>query len=219
MNKKLRYYLLLSVAALAPIFAAEAAPAPDPVQVDGIVKFSSIQKTMVPRSGGTTTKAEVTIVGIKNPVEDANKDWIRNVEVELTLVYKDEKTKGKFVVLRAKTMLYAIKLKQKVTIPFFIPWESYEIYRLKDEPYAYAISISVGGSAIELTKDNVASMLSKTILKAADPKASFESFTKLVTESSGVNEGVLVPLNKAPFGIQLYEYGASNSPLPTYIEK
>ncbi len=97
MNKKLHYYFTLFAIAAVPFIAGAAEK--DSVVVDGEVKFYSLQKgsgnSNVSRAGGQTTKAEVTIVGIENKNKEANKRWRRNVEVELSLVYKDEKSKGK----------------------------------------------------------------------------------------------------------------------------
>ncbi len=104
---------------------------------------------------------------------------------------------------------------------FYIPWEAYDIYGIKGDPFAYRIKLKVDGAEIQVSKDNYRSLLSKEIANTPDPAKVMESFEKLVAESSGYNDGVLVSLDKAPFSIQYYEYYSSGGSaiIPTYISE
>ena len=76
--------------------------------------------------------------------------------------------------------------------------------------------MSINGTPIELTKQNIKTMLSRNIYKNDDPKAVYESFMKLVEKSAKVNDGVLMSLPECPFNVKLYEYGKSQL-VPNYI--
>ena len=87
---------------------------------------------------------------------------------------------------------------------------------MAQEPFAWKIDLAVGGTPIELTKQNIKTMLSRNIYKTGDPQKAYEGFLKLVEKSAKVNEGVLMALPECPFNVKVYEYGKSYS-IPNYL--
>jgi len=213
-----RFFLLLLIAAVAP-FSALAKD--DPVLVNKI-EFKKLQASDIPSSSGQWTRIEVVLDGKFNPDEKSNNaQWIRNIEVILTLVYQDEKAQDKnspesLLVMKSKVRLFAIKVAAKTSAVFYIPAEAFPIYRLRPEPYAYSIDLSVCGTKVELTKDNVKSLLSKRILRAGDPKKVYDNYLKLVQSAASANEKVLMSLPEAPLNVQRYEYDKAKD-IPTYL--
>lgn len=213
------FFILLSLAVLPMAAHAKG----DPVVINKI-NFKSINKNEIQRSDGPWQRIEVIIEAKENPDEKAsNPQWVRNVDVGLTLVYKDEKASDKnnpesMVVMQAKAKLFAIQVGKKVPVVFYIPWEAYNVYRLSGDAFAWSVDLSVGGKQIELTKSNLKTMLSKSILKSSDPKQAYESYKALIASASKANEGVLIPFPKAPYNVMFYEFEkGGNSPFPSYI--
>ena len=217
-------HVLLSFVALA--FAATAFAAPskeDPIIIQhSKLDAKRLQPGAVPSSSGQWTRIEIPLFAKENPDNKANNQkWIRNVDVDLVLVYKDQMAADKrsldsLIVLRSKAKLFALEINKKTPVVFYIPSEAYEIYRLAAEPFAWKIEVSINGNPIELTKQNMKTMLSRNIYKNDDPKAVYDSFMKLVEKSAKVNEGVLMSLPECPFNVKLYEYGKSPI-VPNYI--
>ena len=176
----------------------------------------------IANSTGQWTRIEIPLLAKENPDDKANNQkWIRNVDVELTLMYKDQKAGKKaslddLIVLKAKARLFALEIGKKTPVVFFIPSEAYDIYRLAQEPFAWKIDLAVGGTPIELTKQNIKTMLSRSIYKNGDPQKAYEGFLKLVEKSAKVNEGVLMALPECPFNVKVFEYGKSYS-IPNYL--
>ena len=122
------------------------------------------------------------------------------------------------IVMQAKARLFAIQVGKKVPVVFYIPWEAYNVYRLSGDAFAWSVDLSVGGKQIELTKSNLKTMLSKSILKSSDPKQAYDSYKALIASASKANEGVLIPFPKAPYNVMFYEFEkGGNTPFPSYI--
>ncbi len=214
------FIVLFSLCVCSVAFAKE-----DPVVVSK-VEFKQVQKEQILLSSGMWTRIVVELTGMENPDKEASNDkFIRDVDVTLTLVYRDEKAKNKkspesLIVFKNKARLFAIKVKEKTPVVFYIPFEATEVYRIKKEPFAYSVELSVAGAPVELTKKNIKSMLSKNLLKGSDPKKIYESYQKFVSSASAANENVLMNLSQAPFNVQRYEYTINPSQctyIPTYI--
>ena len=222
MKKKTAF--LLSTALLFVCGSLLSAPNEDPVIIDNGrngVKFESIQKSQISNSGGPVTRITIPLKALTTPEKDK---WVRNVSVELTVVYRDEKAKKKdssFLVFKSSAKLFAIKVNQSTPVQFFIPWEAYEIYGLKNAPCAWRINLKVNGEPVEWTKANIDSfffMEPSLMKKTTDLKAAYDAFDELVKRSAGYNENVLVPLPLAPFAIRYYQcYRNPNEVSPTYI--
>ncbi len=216
MKSMKRLLFTLFAAVLLPMFAFAKS---DPVLV------SKIDFKKLPQIGGSSgqwTRIEVQLDGKENPNDKStNTQWIRGVDVQLTLVYLDEKAKDKrspesMVVLKNKARLFAIKVGTKTNVMFYIPPEAYNVYRLSKDPFAYSIELTVNGSAIELSKENIKSLLSKSIVKASDPKKVYDSYQKLVSAAAAANENALMNLQQAPYNVQKFEYENSKD-VPTYL--
>jgi len=210
----------------AALLASGAVYAIDPVSVEKI-EFKRIQQQQIALSSGMWTRVAVILLGNENPDKKASNDkFIRDVEVTLTLVYRDEKAKNKkspdsLLVFKNKARLFAVKVKDKTPVVFYIPFEAAEIYRIKKDPFAYSIEVSVGGSPIELSKDNMKSMLSSSLIKGTDPKKIYDSYQKFVQGAASANENVLMNLSQVPHNVQMYEYNVNPSQctyIPTYIK-
>ncbi len=217
-----RLFVILSLLSLIPTaFAAE-----DPVVIKG-VKFEAVQKQHISYSSGEWIRAAVTLVGIRNPDEKASNDkFIRDVDVTLTALYRDEKAKDKkspdsLIAFKAKARLFGITLNEPTAVVFYLPYEVREIYRIKKDPFAYAIELSVGGTPVELNKNNYEVMLSKSIRKGKDIKKNYENYQKLVGKAAAANENAFMNLSQTPYNVQKYEYSVNPSQckyIPTYIQ-
>ena len=219
--KKIKYFCLALVFAGASLMLHAKQ---DCVVIKGM-DFKKIQAQAINRAGGQWTRVEIEIQGTENPDENANnKQWIRDVVLELTLVYKDEKASDKrdpasLIVMKAKAQLFAIQVGKKVPVVFYIPWEAYSLYRIQSDPYMWSIELSAAGVKIPLTKQNVSTMVSKTIMTSSDPRKVWTEYQKLVAEAMKANDGVLMPLNNCPFNVQYYEFEkGGNLPIPSYIQ-
>ena len=197
-----------------------AAPEQDPIIIQHQkLNAKRLQPNAVPNSTGQWTRIEIPLFAKENPDDKANnKKWIRNVDVDLTLIYKDQNAKGAndFIVLRSKARLFALEINKKIPVVFYIPSEAYDIYRLSAEPFAWKIEISIEGTPIELNKDNMKTMLSKNIFKGNNPRANYERFMKLVETAAKANEGVLMPLPDCPYNVKFFEY-SKPQPIPNYL--
>ncbi len=212
-------FSLLSLISTA--FAAE-----DPVVIKS-VEFKAIQKQNITYSSGEWIRAEIILLGIKNPDEKASNDkFIRDIDVTLTALYRDEKAKDKkspdsLIAFKAKARLFGITLNEQTAVVFYLPYEVREIYRIKEKPFAYAVELSVGGTPIELNKNNYEVMLSKNIRKGKDVKKNYENYQKLVSKASAANENAFMNLSQAPYNVQKFEYSTNPSSckyIPTYIQ-
>ncbi len=199
----------------------------DPVEVDGPVKFSKIAQNQIALSAGDWTRAVVWLKGIENQDDKANNaNFIRDVDVTLTVLYRDEMAKDKksaesLIAFKGKARLFAIKRNEKTPVVFYLPFEASRVYRIDKEPFAYSVELSVGGVPVELSKQNVKNMLSKRILKGSDPKKNYENYQKLVSKAAAANENVFMNLLQAPLNVQYYEYYTNPSQcryIPTYIQ-
>lgn len=218
MKSMKRLLITLFAAAMLPLFSFAKS---DPVVVSKI-DFKKIQQSQIPSSSGQWTRVEVLLDGKENPDDKSNNaQWIRGVDVALTLVYLDEKAKDKrspesMIVLKNKARLFAIKVGARTPVVFYIPSEAYHVYRLSKDPFAYSVELTVNGKQIELSKDNIKSLLSKNIVRAGDPKRVYESYQKLVQGAASANESVLMNLQQVPYNVQKYEYENSRE-IPTYL--
>ncbi len=199
----------------------------DPVVIDNL-KFKKVTPNEIMRTsqGNFWNRIEVVLVAKENPDQKANNTrWIRNVDVAISLVYKDEKATDKnsldnLIVMKAKARLFAIEVGKKTPVVFYVPGEAYSIYRIKQDPFAWNIELAVDGTQVKLTKKNLRTMISKNILKSGDPRKAFENYKKVVEAAASTNEGVLMPLPMCPYNVQFYEYGSATgtNPIPTYIK-
>ena len=214
---------------LTTLFAVLALPtlvfsAQDPVSVSKI-DFRKLSAQDIPSSSGQWTRIVVELLGNENPDKKAfNKDWIRDVEVTLTLVYFDQKAKKSermkpenMIVLKNKARLFALKVNAKTPVVFYIPSEAYNVYRLSKEPFAYSIELSANGAAVALPRENLKTLLSASIVKAGDPKKVYDSYQKLVQSASAANENVLMTLPQTPYNVQKFEYDNAKG-IPTYLQ-
>lgn len=216
---KAKFYI--SIFAAMAIFVGSfsaASAAVDPVVIKSEPKAVKINANEILRSAGQWTRVELHLQS-KAP----SSSFSRNVEVTLTMIYKNKKEQGNddgFVTLKGSSKIFAIKGGATASMIFYIPWEAYEIYRLDKDPYAWHIALSVDGVEIPLSKSNIKTMISRNILKSSDPKKAFEAFKALAEKGSVLNEGVLMPLNECPYNVQYYEYytKAGGPSIPTFIK-
>ena len=196
----------------------------DPVSVSKI-EFKRLQPSDILASPGQWTRIMVEVAGNENPDDKSNNEqWVRDVEVALTLVYLDEKAKKSernkpenMIVLKNKAKLFAVKCNQKVPVVFYIPPEAFPIYRLSKDPFAYSIELSVGGTPVALSRENMRTLLSKNIARSTDVKKVYDSYQKLVQSASAANENVLMTLRDVPLNVQRYEYNKTSGAIPTYL--
>lgn len=221
MKSMKRLLIALFAAALLPTYLFAKV---DPVSVSKI-EFKKLQPTDIGGSLGQWTRIAVELRGNENPDDKSNNEaWIRDVEVTLTLVYLDEKAKKSernkpenMIVLKNKAKLFAVKCNQNVPVIFYIPAEAFPIYRLSKDPFAYSIELSVGGTQVALSKDNMKTLLSKNIARSSDVKKVYDSYLKLVQSASAANENVLMTLRDVPLNVQRYEYNTAKGVIPTYL--
>ena len=220
--KSLKYlFTLLLFCAVMPLFAQQNKE--DPVSVVD-VKFKKIQPSEIQSSEGQWTRIEVMLLINGNPDENANnQQWVRNIDVGLTLVYRDEKARDKksldnLLVMKSKARLFACKVNSKVPVVFYVPSEAYFVYRLAQDAFAWSIDLTVNGTPVKLSKHNYKKLLSKEISSSSNVVQVLENYNKLVSKAASANEGVLIPLPDCPFNVQWYEYFKnSNQKIPTYI--
>ena len=200
-----RYFLLyiLALFFVAPFAARAQSAKPDLVTISKI-DFKKLSKNDILRSNG---------------------QWIRNVGVQLTLVYEDNKDTNRRnrekVVMQESVKLFALEANKEASVVFYIPPEAYSIYAInKAEPFAWSVDLSVDGTKIPLSKKNYKTMLSRKIwASGGNITKVLESYQKLVESSVKANAGVLMSLPKTPFQVQYYEInrGPSQYALPTYM--
>lgn len=216
---KAKFYIstIAAVALLIGSFSSALA-AVDPVIIRSEPKAVKINANDILRSAGQWTRVELNLQS-----KASASSYSRNVEVTLTMVYKNKKDQSSeegFVTLKASSKIFALKGGSTAPVIFYIPWEAYEIYRLDKDPYAWHIALSVDGVEIPLSKSNIKTMISRSIMKSSDPKKAFEAFKLLTEKGAVVNEGVLIPLNECPMNVQYYEYytKSGDGKLPSYIK-
>ena len=114
--KKL-FYVLSVFAFCATAFAQKQ----DAVSVTK-VEFKQVQQGQIMLSAGEWTRVAIELMGNENQDKKANNDkFIRDVDVTLTLVYRDEMAKNKksadsLMVFKNKARLFAIKVKEKTVV-------------------------------------------------------------------------------------------------------
>ncbi len=226
---KSRYFLFFTLALLFALpFGAQAQSSrgqkSDLVSISKI-DFKKLQKNDVQRSNGQWIRIEVVL----NATSDAEKktsnnaQWIRNVEVSLTLVYEDNKDSNKSnkekIVMQETVKIFALEAGKETPVVFYVPPEAYSIYGIsKAEPFAWSVELSVDGTKIPLSRTNYKSMLSRKIWGSGSNVAKvLENYQKLVESSAKANKGVLLSMPKAPLPVQLYETYKGNSVMPTYV--
>lgn len=225
MNSRYFLFYLLALFAILPSVSYAQAKKADLVSVSK-VDFKKLQKNDIIRSNGQWIRVEIVL----NAAVDAEKKtsnnalWIRNVSVTLSLMYEDAKDSKKGnrekIVMQETAKLFAIEANKETPVAFYIPPEAYSVYGItKAEPFAWSIELSVDGVKIPLSKDNYKSLLSRKILASGGNVTKvYDSYMKLVETSVKANKGVLIPVNRAPYQVQMYEVGKNaNMPLPTYI--
>lgn len=212
MNLK-RFILLLAI--VLPFAFATAQSKKDPVEVDSIT-FKNVQKSEIAGAGGPIVRGEVVLLP-KYDKDNPKAKWIRNIEVDVMVAYKDAKanssSKSKYVFLHSRAKIFAGKVNSKTPVVFFIPWEAYDVYGLKGEPAFYKVSVFVNGSEIPLTGDNLNSRVSKEITS----KAILDKFETEINNASSLNDGVMRPLNECSVNVQNYEFNKSQFSVPTYL--
>lgn len=214
---KFKSVFILAVCCLSSVVFSQVAQR-DPIEV---YKFSSnvITKDKIVGAGGSSLRTEV-VLNVKGDSKSGD-EWVRNVEVGVTLAYLDKKAGAKqYIFYRSTAKLFALKSGTRVPVVFYIPWESYGMYRIIGEPEAYKIDLSVGGTKIELSQKNKGKLLSKNITSEAILKA----FLEEVESKASQNDGAMKPLNMCDMPIQCHELGIpaslgnSNMTIPTYIQ-
>ena len=219
--KALKYLLCLSL--VFAFVSSLSAQKKDPVEIygsgKGIVDIKPLKDPV--NNSKEWRRAEIIIKGIENPDPTASspeeKSWIRDVSLELTLVYTKpgaEKWNPKnWIVLKAKSDLVAVEKGKNTRVVFFMPPEIRDLYRLQDsQRLFYIIDLSVMGNAVKLTKQNLKKFISNSL---ASKIKNMEQYTKLKSDlatAGSVNEGWLIPLPKAPYHIQNEEYFGKNKP-------
>lgn len=223
-----RYFLLYILALFFVVpFAARAQSAkPDLVTISKI-DFKKLSKNDILRSNGQWIRIEIILSAISDAEKKTsnNAQWIRNVGVQLTLVYEDNKDTNRRnrekVVMQESVKLFALEANKEASVVFYIPPEAYSIYAInKAEPFAWSVDLSVDGTKIPLSKNNYKTMLSRKIwASGGNITKVLESYQKLVESSVKANAGVLMSLPKTPFQVQYYEInrGSSQYALPTYV--
>lgn len=212
MNLKRFIFLLVFIL---PFAFATAQSKKDPVEVDAI-NFKNLQKTEVAGAGGPLVRCEVVLLP-RFDKEDPKAKWIRNIEVDIMVAYKNTKakasSKSKFVFLHSRAKIFAGKVNSKTPVVFFVPWEAYDVYGLKGEPAFYKVSLFVNGSEVPLTAANLSSRVSKEITS----QEILDKFETEINNASSLNDGVLRPLNECSVNIQNYEFNKSQFSVPTYL--
>lgn len=209
--------LILVAVIFSSVFAWAQQAKKDLISVDR-VEFRTVKKGDIGGVGGPVLRGEIVLIlNSVNPDSSAsNPDWVRNIEVEIYAAWEDQKNKNaEMLLMSSKAKLFAIERGKRTSVSFYIPWESYGMYRLTKEPDYYKINLSYGGTPIELSAENAKTRLSDN-LKNKQLRASFEAAVSKAT----ANKGVLKPVNECSTAVQYYEYyGAkSNGVIPTYMD-
>ena len=223
---------LLSLSLIFAFVSTLSAQKRDPVELYGsgknIVDIKPLKDPI--NNSKEWRRAEVVIKGIENPdpaaVSADEKKWIRDVVLELTLVYAkpggDKWNPKNWIVLKTKSELVAIEVGKNTRLSFFMPPEIRDLYRLQDsQRLFYIIDLSVMGNKIALTKQNLKKFISSSLTSKIKNLEQFNKLRGDLEKASTVNEGWLIPLPKAPFHIQYEEYYGKNKPsgssiIPSY---
>lgn len=226
---------LLSVMSVFAFATALTAQVKDPVIVEGSGKsIVDIKPFKDPVDNSKEwRRIEVVLRGIENPDKTATKDekrWIKDVALELTLVYAKPNSNNKWdpknwVILKAKSELVAIEVNKKARLVFFLPPEIKDLYRLQDnQRLFYIIGLEALGNKVEINQKNLKKFVSNDLVKRIKNAKQFEKIKTDLAAASTVNEGWLIPLPQAPFHMQYEEYLGKNKPssgvsIPTYKMK
>lgn len=185
----------------------------DPVIVES-VSFKTVSKSDIVGIGGNVLRGEVVILPKIITEEVGDNNWARNIEIELSVAFSDQKGKSGFQMMTSRAKIFAAERNKKTAIVFYIPWESYSIYRMNKEPEYYIVEMWVNGNKVPITNVNYKQRISKNFSSVKD----MEDFIKAIASQGGANKSVLKPLNECATNIQTYEYGTSRNPTPTYLD-
>lgn len=185
----------------------------DPVVLTSAVKFEKVNIN----GNNNWIKATVKLRCIENPdaeKNDLNPDWVRNVTVKLVCAYEDAKmstsSSPKFVWFSSSATLFAMQRNKESTITFYIPWEAYSVYRIKDAPYAWLVDLTVNGTNYPLTKSNIKQRCSLG--------TQGKTFVEKAMANLDANKGVMVPFEKAPFAVKINEYKSARNDSTLVLE-
>lgn len=218
--KALKY--LLSVSFILSICGGLAAQSKqDPVEIYGagkdIVKLDYMQDPI--DNSKRWIRADIVLDGRENPDKTAmtadEKRWIRDVVLDLTLVYYKPTAKTEqerwnptnWIVLKSKASLVAIEAKKKSQVSFFIPCEIKDLYRLQDsQRLFFIIDLSVFGKKVELTKSNLKKYMSKTLSSKIRTMKQYDDLRADLNKAAVSADNWLVPLPDTPIYIQTKVY-------------
>ena len=216
--KPVKFLLVVALlAGITPAFAQKK----DPVEIYGagkdIVNMRTFQDPVT--NSKEWVRADVILRGIENPdktaTDEREKRWIRDVSLDITVVYvkpsattKEAKWNPKnWIVLKSKADLVAIEKGKNSIVTFFMPPEIKDIYRLQDSQRLFFIlDLSVMGNKVELTQKNLKKFISKSLASQIRNMKQFDKLKQDLAAASSVNEGWLITLPKAPFQVQFEEY-------------
>ncbi len=225
--KAIKYLLTISIFATL-ISSVSAQQKRDPVEIYGagkdIVKVSEFND--IRNSNNKWVRADIVLDGKENPDKTAKtaeeKKWIRDVSLDLLLVYckpnvKDKWNPENWIILKSKADLIAIEKGKKSIVSFFISPELKDLYKLQDsQRLFFIIDLSVMGNKIELSQKNLKKFISRSLASKIKNMKQFEKIKSDLEKASTVNDSWLVPLSKAPFIVQYEEYYGGNKQ-PSYV--
>ena len=187
----------------------------DVVLIDNMT-FKQISKNDISGSGGPMLRGQIDVFvkSIDTSKKGTNPNWVRNVELELIVGFEDKKTKGSWVLMDSKAKIFAAQRGKKTPIVFYIPWESYDMYRISGEPDFFKISLWVDGKEFPLDESNVKNRVSKSITSMK----ALTAFETAAGAQASKNRGVLKPLNECATNVQFFEYSSSRVTHPTYLD-
>lgn len=225
---------ILSLSFVFALGAGASAQQKDPVEIYGagkdIVKIEYMDDPI--DNSKKWVRADIVLDGRENPDKTAQtpeeKRWIRDVVVDLILVYykpsaktdKERWSPENWVVLKSRASLIAIEAKKKSMVTFFIPCEIKDLYRLQEsQRLFFIIDLSVFGKKVELTKNNLKKFISKSLSSKIKSMKQYEEVRAKLNEGSAGTDNWLITLPEAPWYIQQKLYDPSNKPpykIPTY---
>lgn len=185
-------------------------------------------------------RIEVLLETKKNETKDAsNANWVRDVEVDLSVIYQDKKGlikdrkdkeegkggggKERMLAMKSKARIFGVEAGGiKTPVVFYIPGEVVDVHGIDvdKEPFAWHVEVTAGGLPVEINEENYKSMFGgsgiKKLLKSAKTAArALENFKEAMERASAANDRVLLPLNECPVYIQNREpvdYTKGNNP-------
>ncbi len=169
----------------------------------------------------------------------SNTKWVRDIEVDLSVIYQDKKGlikdrkdkeegkggggKGRMLAMKSKARIFGVEAGAiKTPVVFYIPSEVVDVHGIDvdKEPFAWHVEVTAGGLPVEINEKNYKNMFGgsgiKKLLKNAKTAAKLlEGYKELVERVSAANDRVLLPLNECPVYIQNREpidYAKGNNP-------